>query len=145
MKWYIAGPLFNEMERARNNDIAQLVESCGMSTYLPQRDGGVFSEMISMGDSSSLRKEIFTKDIEALQSCGGMLCLLDGRVPDEGMCLELGMAYTLGKECVAYRTDSRGCDAGSMNIILEGVLLHIFSTKVELLHYLSEKNAKLPI
>jgi nucleoside 2-deoxyribosyltransferase len=103
----------------------------------------VFSEMAEMGNSSSLRKEIFTKDIEVLRSCDGILCLLDGRVQDEGMCLELGMAYTLGKECIAYRTDSRVSEVGGMNIILEGVLAHIFSTKAELLQYFSEMKTKL--
>jgi nucleoside 2-deoxyribosyltransferase len=136
MKWYIAGPLFNEMERVRNDNITHLVESCGVSTYLPQRDGGVFSEMFGTGDPSSLRKEIFIKDIEALRSCDGILCLLDGRVPDEGMCLELGMSYALGKKCIAFSTDSRINNKENMNIILEGMISELFLTEADLSNYL---------
>jgi nucleoside 2-deoxyribosyltransferase len=95
MKWYIAGPLFNDMERARNVEISHLVGSLGHTTYLPQRDGGVFSEMVASGKTTDeVRKSIFKNDLEAIQACEGIICLLDGRVPDEGMCIELGIAHT---------------------------------------------------
>lgn len=138
MKLYVAGPLFNEMERARNQEITSLVESCGVSTYLPQRDGGIFSEMIAQGQTiTEVRKNIFKDDVTAIEECDAILCLLDGRVPDEGMCIELGMAHILGKKCIAYRTDSRVSEAEGMNIILEGVLSNVFTNKEELKTYLS--------
>lgn len=138
MKWYIAGPLFNEMEKTRNEEIALLIESFGCDVYLPQRDGGVFSDMVLSGKSVSLvRETIFNNDINAIKECGGILCLLDGRVPDEGMCIELGMSYALGKKCVGYRTDSRVSESEGMNIILEGSLEKVFTTKNELEEFFS--------
>ncbi len=103
MKIYIAGPLFNEMERSRNEEMASVVEAVGIATYLPQRDGGVFSQMLEKGmNIEEVRQRIFKEDVEAIKSCDSILCLLDGRVPDEGMCVELGIAYALGKLCIAY-------------------------------------------
>ena len=138
MKIYVAGPLFNEMERARNEEIAELVESCGVVTYLPQRDGGIFSEMLASDQTvEEVRKNIFKDDVTAIRECDIILCLLDGRVPDEGMCIELGMAHVLGRKCFAYRTDSSVSEAEGMNIILEGVLSAVFTNKEELKVYLS--------
>ena len=137
MKVYIAGPLFNEMERQRNKDISELVESFGFETYLPQRDGGIFAELLASGKNIiDVRKEIFKKDIESIKNCDVILCLLDGRVPDEGMCVELGVAYTLNKKCIGYRTDSRVQEAEGMNIILEGVLEKVLTTREDLSQYL---------
>lgn len=138
MRIYIAGPLFNEMERARNAEIAVLVESLGHNIYLPQRDGGMFSEKIARGEKiEDARKEIFKEDVEAIQISDAILCLLDGRVPDEGMCIELGIAYALSKKCYGYRTDSRVSEAEGMNIILEGVLEKVAASKEELVLLLS--------
>ena len=135
MRVYIAGPLFNEMERSRNEEIATLLESAGIQTYLPQRDGGVFSELRFTHEVKELRKRIFDADLKALSSCNAIVCLLDGRVPDEGMCVELGMAYALKKRCIGYKTDSRTVEGENMNIILEGTLDNIFTDKDTFLEY----------
>jgi nucleoside 2-deoxyribosyltransferase len=140
MKWYIAGPLFNEMERARNEEIATLIESLEFETYLPQRDGGVFADMLREGRTTEeVRSAIFNDDILAVKSCDGMLCLLDGRVPDEGMCVELGIAYALDKQCIGYRTDSRVSESEGMNIILEGVLTEVFTDRESLKEFLESQ------
>ena len=133
MKWYIAGPLFNEMETVRNLDMASLVESFGFEVYLPQRDGGVFSEMVLSGKNiTEIRKSIFDNDMRALQECDGALFLLDGRVLDEGMCVELGVAHILGKKCIAYLTDTRVSEVTGMNIMVEGALEKTFSNKEDM-------------
>jgi nucleoside 2-deoxyribosyltransferase len=137
MKLYIAGPLFNEMERKRNEEVALLIEEVGCVTYLPQRDGGIFSQMLEKGMSTEeVRKHIFKEDMEAIKTSDIILCLVDGRVPDEGMCVELGVAYTLGKRCIGYRTDSRVSESEGMNIILEGCLEKVFTNKKDLLNFL---------
>lgn len=138
MKIYVAGPLFNEMERERNEAVASLIEATGHTTYLPQRDGGVFSQMIEEGmEVNDVRSQIFKEDVEALESVDCILCLLDGRVPDEGMCVELGIAHALGKKCVGYRTDSRVAESEGMNIILEGCLDTVFTSREELEEFFS--------
>ncbi len=137
MKLYIAVPLFNEMERSRNEEITSMIEVAGIDTYLPQRDGGVFSQMLERGmNIEQVRHQIFKEDVEAIKKSDGILCLLDGRVPDEGMCVELGIAYALGKQCTGYRTDSRVSESEGMNIILEGCLEKVFTNKKELLEFL---------
>jgi len=32
---------------------------------------------------------------------------MDGRVPDEGACIELGIAFSSNKDCIGLKTDSR--------------------------------------
>ena len=40
-KAYIAGPLFDDHEREYLEKIAQIVESYGISTFVPHRDAGL--------------------------------------------------------------------------------------------------------
>ena len=51
-----------------------------------------------------------------------MLVILDGRVPDEGACVEIGMGFALGKECIAYKTDLRSFISGEDNLMISGVI-----------------------
>jgi nucleoside 2-deoxyribosyltransferase len=57
------------------------------------------------------RNYIFKDDIEAIYDSDIILCLLDGRVLDEGMCIELGIAFAKEKICIGYKTDQRSQDA----------------------------------
>ena len=94
MKIYIAGPLFNEMEIDRNLNITNYLKKYGFETYLPQVDGGLFYDLRKQGNSEmEIRKRIFKYDIEGIFNSDIVLCLLDGRVLDEGMCIELGIGY----------------------------------------------------
>ena len=47
---------------------------------------------------------------------------MDGRVPDEGACVEIGIGYALGKECVGLKTDVRGTFGGDDNPTVLGAL-----------------------
>ena len=68
MKIYIAAPLFNEMEIARNNGMRSFLNELGFETYLPQEDGGISYELINSGESSKeVREKIFQKDIQELK------------------------------------------------------------------------------
>lgn len=96
MKIYIAAPLFNEMELERNLSINYILEQEGFKTYLPQRDGGLFYDLQKKGYSEKeIKTQIFTLDRNAIINSDVILCLLDGRVLDEGMCIELGIGYAL--------------------------------------------------
>lgn len=123
MKVYIAGPLFNEMEQERNRRIRDLLENLGYETYLPQEDGGLAYEEIQSGrDVSDVRKELFERDVQEVRDADIFLALLDGRVPDEGLCVELGIAHALGKTCIGYRTDTRQLDVHGQNLMIDGCL-----------------------
>ena len=81
---YIAAPLFNQIEWERNVQIKTFVESLGFDVHLPQDKAGRFSDLSK--DSSNpeaLRKDIFNNDLKGVKECDIILCLLDGRVPDE--------------------------------------------------------------
>jgi len=118
---YVAGPLFNDMERERNAAIGRFLEGLGYEAYLPQ-DKAQLGKLAAAIDAATARARIFEQDLQALRECDAVLCLLDGRVPDEGMCVELGIAHALGKACLGYRTDWRVHDPGGLNLMIEGCL-----------------------
>lgn len=114
---YIAGPLSNEAERGFNRRVRDLVKSCGLDTYLPQEDGGLFTELIkSNPDEDQVRRQLYQIDVDALHRAGAVLAILDGRVLDEGMCFELGYATALGRRCIGFKTDSRSALRGHDNL-----------------------------
>ncbi len=123
MKAYIAGPLFNDAEKAFNLKVDALVQSLGIITYLPQRDGGESIRMIREGQPPErVRRRLFELDVSEVRACDLFICILDGRVPDEGTCVELGMAYILEKECIGYQTDSRRFALDYNNLMIENAL-----------------------
>ena len=131
---YIGAPLFNEMERKRNRKVKEFLENLGFDVYFPQEKAGVSYDLVQKGfDKGQVRRKTFDSDIEGIRQCDIFLCLLDGRVPDEGTCVELGIAYALGKECIAYKTDTRAMDKNGDNLIIGGcVKSRIYSSPSEL-------------
>ena len=139
MNIYLAAPLFNEMERARNLSFTDILEKENLKVYLPQRDGGLSYNYVKEGYSiKEARKHIFNKDINAIHNSDIILCLLDGRVLDEGMCIELGIAFAKEKICIGFKTDERSQDKYGNNIILDGVISKIFNIKNELVEYINK-------
>jgi hypothetical protein len=53
---YLAAPLFSEAERSFNIRVTGMLEEA-MEVYLPQRDGGLMSEMVSAGVPSAIAGE----------------------------------------------------------------------------------------
>lgn len=111
---YLAGPLFSEAERRFNPSLTERLEDSGFRVFLPQRDGverdkPPYDEMTP----EERRREIFLLDEAKILEADIILFVLDGRVPDEGACVELGIAYShkeIGgdkKLLVGLHTDSR--------------------------------------
>ncbi len=95
MKIYFAGPLFNEAERSFNNDLTGQIENCGFQVFLPQRDGVEANKPpYDQLSREERRRTMFELDRDKILDSDIFLFLLDGRIPDEGACVELGMAYT---------------------------------------------------
>jgi nucleoside 2-deoxyribosyltransferase len=122
VKAYIAAPLFSAPEREQNLTVDTALQDIGLDTYLPQRDS---NESLPPGDADlEIRRRIFEDDIAAIHECDLFIIILDGRVPDEGACMELGVAYTLGKPCFGLQTDSRYTERpGSNNLMIELALI----------------------
>ncbi len=120
MQIYIAAPLFSDAEKAFNLLVDDTVRKLGAQTYLPQRDGGEAARLVAAGaDEHTVRSVIYAADCDAVAACDVLLMILDGRVPDEGACVELGMAAALGKHCIGLQTDSRrfgGTDSNNLMI-----------------------------
>lgn len=122
-KLYIAGPLFSHAELEFNEKIDIFLRNLGFETFLPQRDGYLLADLL---DQYSNKQEaidtIFYKDVEEIKNCDAVLFVLDGRVPDEGACVEVGLAYAFDKECIGFKSDSRSLMGDMDNPLLVGVL-----------------------
>lgn len=119
-KVYFAGPLFCAGEKAFNLDITNILEQAGYSVFLPQRDG---FEAFSLKDKTEeeIVKLIFDKDVKEILSADIFFMVLDGRVPDDGACVELGIAYANGKRCYGIKTDVRAMELGlDLNPLIAG-------------------------
>lgn len=116
---YLAGPLFSEAERCFNLRLTQRLEALGFHVFLPQRDG------VERGrppyDSMTpeeQRHAMFHLDRTRILDSDVFLFVLDGRVPDEGACVELGIAYCQKylqnneKLLVGLHTDTRAAFIG---------------------------------
>ncbi len=142
---YFAAPLFSESERAFNEELTERIERIGYSVFLPQRDGG---ELRQPDDEVLLqterRRSIFAADYQHVIDCDVFLFVLDGRVPDEGAAMELGLAYAerqankRARSLVGIKTDSRSTFFHSeLNPMISVPLDFIARTEERLIVYLT--------
>ncbi len=137
MKIYIAAPLFSESEKAFNEKVDAVLRECGHETYLPQRDAGCVADLPEFIDGVPSRIFVFQMDCQRMDRCDAILFLMDGRVPDEGACFELGYCFRAGKRCIGYKTDVRGFIGGYDNAMLVGSLEAVLHSEEELRSYFS--------
>jgi nucleoside 2-deoxyribosyltransferase len=143
-KIYIAGPLFSKAEKDFNLDINSYLNDIEHPTFLPQEDGFDKASLVEKITSSSkdaatkekelakLNADIFSKDIGEIENSDLLLIILDGRVPDEGACVELGYAHAQGKVCIGLKTDSRTLQAGQDNPMITGCINKLANSKEDL-------------
>ena len=130
---YLAAPLFSVAERAFNERLAANLERLG-PVYLPQRDGALVPDLIASGLSrTEAKRAVFQRDIGSIQECEVLVAVLDGRTIDEGVAVELGYAYAIGKPCIGYKTDFRQLSEFGDNPMIEGTLLHSTTDLADLL------------
>lgn len=136
-KIYIAGPLFSAAELEFNEKMDGFLKKLGFDTFLPQRDGHLLSSLLSEGYSKDEATQIiFEMDSNQLKMSDIVLFIMDGRVPDEGACVEIGLAYAYGKECIGYKTDSRSIMGDLDNPLIMGALKNRIVTTYHELEYL---------
>lgn len=125
-KVYFAAPLFSQSEKDFNLKLTQVLEDHGYQVFLPQRDGYLAAELEGKTEEE-LTQMIFDKDTSEVMNADILFMVLDGRVPDEGACVELGMAYANGKPCYAVKTDSRSVEINmDLNPMITGCFVKIF-------------------
>jgi nucleoside 2-deoxyribosyltransferase len=142
---YLAGPLFSKAERRFNLQLTEKLEALGLRVFLPQRDG--VEREVSPYDAMTpeqRRHAMFRLDRQQILDCNVFLFVLDGRVPDEGACVELGIAYCQkylqdsGKLLIGLHTDTRAAFIGSrLNPMVRVELDHIVDDEEALLRVLS--------
>ena len=125
-KVYFAGPMFNQAEKKYNLKITKLLEEFGYQVFLPQRDG-IEATKLEGKTEEELIKMIFDLDAGQVRKADIIFMNIDGRVPDEGACVELGIAYGIGKRCYGFKTDSHSVEMGlDMNPMISGCMIKIF-------------------
>jgi nucleoside 2-deoxyribosyltransferase len=143
MNIYFAGPLFSEAEKEFNQILCDKLESIGFNVFLPQRDG-VEKEKPPFDTMSKeeRRAAMFHLNKEKIFECDIFFFVLDGRVPDEGACVELGLAYahrelTKGKKTlVGLQTDVRAAFLGSkLNPMLRVPMDYIAKNETDLIEF----------
>ena len=149
MRVYLAGPLFSEAEKVFNRSLVDSLESIGCSVFLPQQDAidvskPDFQRLSPMQQSVA----IFESNKSQIYGCDVFLFCLDGRIPDEGACVELGLVNAhrefgvREKLIVGLHTDLRvATEARRLNAMLMGALDEIFTSRADLLEYLQEHAA----
>ena len=143
-KVYLAGPLFNQAEKDFNLEITKVLEDCGYQVFLPQRDGIEAAQLEGTSEDEMIEM-IFSLDEGKVKESDILFMNLDGRVPDEGACVELGIAYANGKRCYGFKTDTRSVELGlDLNPMISGCMTKVFKNYYgaglieELKQYLSE-------
>lgn len=145
-KIYFAGPLFSQAERDYNQKLCSQIENIGFKVFLPQRDGAEldktpYQEMTQL----ERNKVIFELDVRQVSDSDIFLFVLDGRVPDEGACFELGIAYNQKiqnnseKLIIGIHTDMRASFINSkLNAMIEGAFDKILHSEQKLIDSLTE-------
>lgn len=141
---YFAAPLFSQGEKDYNLRLTKVLEDHGYEVFLPQRDGFLAAELEGKTEEEATQM-IFEKDCSEVLKADIVFMLLDGRIPDEGACVELGLAYANGKRCYGFKTDARSVEINmDMNPMITGCLTKLFRNNdgealiQELEQYLSE-------
>ncbi len=146
---YFAAPLFSVGERQYNEQLTQKIEALGYEVFLPQRDGaerGAPPYNTMSGEEWS--RAVFQLDKEQLLAAEVFLFVLDGRVPDEGACVELGIAacqkelMQAKKFLIGLHTDRRGAFPGTkLNAMIQGALEYVAPDEATLLDVLKRYQA----
>ena len=123
---YFAGPMFNAGEKDFNLKVTKVLEEYGYQVFLPQRDG-IEAAKLEGKTEEELVNMIFPLDAGEVKKADIIFMNIDGRVPDEGASVELGIAYASGKRCYGFKTDARAVEFGlEMNPMISGCMIKIF-------------------
>ena len=123
---YFAGPMFNYEEKLFNLRLTNLLESYGYKVFLPQRDG-IEAALLEGKTEQELIEMIFPLDVQNVLNADIIFMNCDGRVPDEGAAVELGIAYQAGKRCYGFKTDTRSVEHEmDLNPMIAGCFIKLF-------------------
>jgi hypothetical protein len=145
---YFAAPLFCQAEKTFNLQLTEELERRGFAVFLPQRDGVERMTPPYNGmTNDELCQAIFTIDRDKILEADIFLFVLDGRVPDEGGGVELGIAY--GRKhflqrdtlLIGLHTDTRGAHpllGAKLNPMIYGALDYLADSQNDLIAAIEE-------
>lgn len=133
---YLAAPFFSYGECLLNDSLLHELEGRGIRVFYPARDGILMREMLRQGqDYSAVAKKVWECDRDAIDGARCVVAVLDGRAVDEGVCVEIGIAATLGKPIVGYLSDERRQFTWGLNPMVAAPLIRTFATSASLTEY----------
>ena len=129
---YYAAGLFNEAERTFNLRVKAMLDELGYKTWFPQEDAGFLEDYMDQGMTlAEARHEIYVMNKQAVDAADVLIFNLDGRVPDEGACVEAGYAHGRGIRCIGLQTDFRAVEPGGNNLMLDGILDYTIAGSID--------------
>lgn len=142
MLLYFAAPLFNANELAFNARLSDAIEQLGYDVFLPQREGLELVLKLEDAGYDTIAETVFNLDWNNVRECDVLLCVLDGRVPDEGVAVEIGLGYAdrvhhkPDRHLIGYATQDFYVFGKGLNPMLSGALDEVFSDEDSLLERL---------
>lgn len=144
---YLAGPLFSEAERRFNLELAHRLEAIGFDVFLPQRDG-VERDRPPYDTMTPEERRHAMFHLDRTRILDADVFVLDGRIPDEGACVELGIAYCQKylqngeKLLLGLHTDTRAAFIGGrLNPMVRIPLDYVVDDEETLLRLLAEQGS----
>ena len=130
---YLAAPFFNAGERSTNAALLSELEAAGLAVFYPARDGILLRELIEAGSSyAAAARQVWQCDRRAIADCRCLVAVLDGRTPDEGVAVEVGLAAGFGRSILGYSTEERTCFSFGVHPMLSAPLDAVFVDAKEL-------------
>ncbi|MHA1951354.1 MAG: nucleoside 2-deoxyribosyltransferase [Candidatus Thorarchaeota archaeon] len=123
---YISGPLFTPAERTYLEQIDNLCNEMGLSTYLPHRDAGFGAAVDEQAE------EYFCSDLAMLKKSRCVIAVINGSDIDSGTAWEIGFSYSAKKYLIGLREDVR-----------DGEINPMIACSLRLTHSLEELHAAL--
>jgi len=131
-KVYVAGPMFNCKEIEELLEIGRVLDNAGYQTFVPPRDGFVYSEIVkkiqdehnfSAEDANriSLKLVAYLDIYMICNVCDACVVNLNGRVPDEGTVVEAAICFRSERPLVLYKNDSRSLINGKDSPMILGL------------------------
>ncbi len=133
---YCSGALFSPEDLKAMRDISNQITSIGFHTFLPHYDGleafvlnqansSISNSILLKPIQKFINKAIFALDIyQIISVCDYFVINLNGRIPDDGAVVELGLAIAYNKPIIIYQNDLRAKYNNLNNLSIMGAIRH---------------------
>ena len=96
IRFYLAGPFFNDKQRKCQDKIERLMEIYGQSNFSPRRDAGKLEQNATKADM----KKVFDADLNAIDNCDILFANISSK--DTGTSVEIGYALAKNIPIILY-------------------------------------------